>query len=179
MTFLPIPHGRWVVCGQYVCYHVAAFVIPFNLIYNMTRFWKKNEFWPFDSTPRVRGVCGQNIYYHVGACVIPFNLICNMTEFWKSWILTPPPRSRGGGGAGKIFATTLLHASFPLIWYATWPKSKKIESGPLPHPLSSPRGSNPGRRSQTTFDMFHMYCTLSACEISVKILTTDWVIAKF
>ena len=33
---------------------------------------------------------------HGALCPIPFNLICNMTM-------------GGGGSAGKIFATTLLH----------------------------------------------------------------------
>ena len=33
----PTP-GSGGVCGQYICYHVAAFVILFNLICNMTMF---------------------------------------------------------------------------------------------------------------------------------------------
>ena len=37
------PQGR-VVCGQNICYDVAAFVILFNLICNMTIFWKKLNF---------------------------------------------------------------------------------------------------------------------------------------
>ena len=38
----PLQGREWVggkgvrVCGQNICYHVAAFVIPFNLICNMT-----------------------------------------------------------------------------------------------------------------------------------------------
>ena len=101
----------------------------------------KVEFWPLDS--RVRGwgwagLCGQNICYHVAAFVFPFNVICNMIMFQESWILT--------------------------FW---------------PHPLSPPRGSGTGLRSKIAFDMFLIIVTLSACEISVKKMTTDWVIAKF
>ena len=44
LTFSPYPQGQegggGGVCGQNVCYHVAAFVIPFNLIFNMTMLWK-------------------------------------------------------------------------------------------------------------------------------------------
>ena len=79
-----------------------AFMIPFNLICNITMFWKS---WIFTFTPpRVRGVgvCGQDICYDVAAFVIPFNLICNMTMFWKSWILTfwPQPLGQWSGVSG-------------------------------------------------------------------------------
>ena len=40
LTFSPHPLGRGCVCGQNICYHVAASVVSFNLIYNMTIFWK-------------------------------------------------------------------------------------------------------------------------------------------
>ena len=60
------------VCGQNICYHVAAFVIPPNLICN-----KKLKFDIL--TPRDVGVSGQNICCHVAAFVTPFNLICIMT----------------------------------------------------------------------------------------------------
>ena len=40
MTFWPHPLGRGCVCGQNICYHVAASVVSFNLICNMTIFWK-------------------------------------------------------------------------------------------------------------------------------------------
>ena len=29
--------GRGWICGQHICYHVVAFMIPFNLICNMTK----------------------------------------------------------------------------------------------------------------------------------------------
>ena len=34
------PPGPWGVYGGNICYHVAAFVIPFKLICNVTMFWK-------------------------------------------------------------------------------------------------------------------------------------------
>ena len=45
----------------------------------------------------------------------------------KKWILTywPHPQDRRGS-AGKIFATRLLHSQFPLIWYATCLRLKKL-----------------------------------------------------
>ena len=94
------PHllGQGCVCGQNICYHVAASVISFNLICNMTTFRKiySLTFWPH---PLGRGcVCGQNICHLVAASVVSFNLICNMTIFWKSLILAsaPPPKSTQG-----------------------------------------------------------------------------------
>ena len=65
-------------------------------------------------TPRVGwggGVCRQNICYHFAALVICLNLICIMVMFLKSCILTlrPPVLAGGGGSAGKIFPTMLLH----------------------------------------------------------------------
>ena len=93
----PFDPTPWVegVCGQNICYHVAASIVSFNLICNMTTFRKRYSltFWPH---PLGWGcVCGQNICYHVAASVVSFNLICNMTIFWKSLILTsaPPPKS--------------------------------------------------------------------------------------
>ena len=32
------PPPGWGLCRQNICYHVAAFKIPYNLIYNMTMF---------------------------------------------------------------------------------------------------------------------------------------------
>ena len=40
LTFWPHPLGRGCVCGQNICYHVAASVVSFNLICNMNIFWK-------------------------------------------------------------------------------------------------------------------------------------------
>ena len=48
-----------------------------------------------------------------------------------------------------------------------------IKFWPLPHPLSPPRGSDPGLRSKITFDMFHIYCTSVCMRNFSKILTID------
>ena len=40
LTFWPHPLGQGCVSGQNICYHVAASVVSFNLICNMTIFWK-------------------------------------------------------------------------------------------------------------------------------------------
>ena len=94
LTFWPHPLGQGCVCGQNICYHIAASLISFNLIcnrkiYNLT-FWPHPLGWGC--------VCWQNICYHVAASVVSFNLICNMTIFWKSLILAsaPPPKSTQG-----------------------------------------------------------------------------------
>ena len=167
----PIPRvkgGGEGVCGHNICYHIAVFVIPFNLICNMTMFWKKLYFelfepslrireygggWglqaklllPFDPNPRVRGACGwvwvcrENNCYHAAAFVIPFDLICNMTVFWKSefWPFDPTSQVHPTEGGTQAFDR----------------KSRLIR--------------------------FIFIVPLSACKIGVKILTTDWVIAKF
>ena len=81
------------------------FVIPFNVICNMTMFWKNNIL-PTDPIPRVRSAA--KIYAtRLLHFLIPFNLICNMTLFWKVELWPFDPRL--GGSAGKIFATKLLH----------------------------------------------------------------------
>ena len=78
--------------GQNIWYRVTAFAIAFNLICNMTMFWKSwiLEFWP----PGLGGVSAGILFattLHVAAPVIPFNFICNLTMFWKSLILTFDP----------------------------------------------------------------------------------------
>ena len=49
------------VCWQNICYHVAAFVIPFNLICNMTIFWKKLNSDLLTPSPGSGRICGQNM----------------------------------------------------------------------------------------------------------------------
>ena len=91
--------GSWGrgVCGQNICYHVAALLILLNLIC----IWpcsEKVEFWTTDPIPRVwGGVFSQNICYHVATFLflILYNLICNMTVLWF-FLLTPPPKSTQG-----------------------------------------------------------------------------------
>ena len=60
-----------------------------------------------------------------------------MLTYW-----THPQGQGGGGSAGKIFATMLLHSWFPLTWYATWPCSEKVDFWPLnPSPQAVGEGS--------------------------------------
>ena len=107
LTFWPPRPGRG-VCGGNICYHVAAFVIPFNLIYNMTMFGKINfDIWP---TPRVclwlEGSGGKifaTTFLHSW-----FNLICNLTMFLKSWILTFWSQGQGIGVSGALRSKYLL-----------------------------------------------------------------------
>ena len=58
-----------------------------------------------------------------------------MTVFWKSWILTfwpHPLRPRVVGGVGVCWLLPYCcMSSFPLIWYATWPCSVKVEFWPI------------------------------------------------
>ena len=126
--------------------------------------------------PREYGcVLWHNMCLHVAAFVIPFNLICNMTMFWKKLnfdLLTPPPGS-GRGSMGKMFATILINALFPLNKYATWPYSEKVEFCSLPH-LSPPRGLYPGLQTKILFDMFHIYCT-SVCMQNFSKNINNWL----
>ena len=62
-----------------ICFHVAAFAIPFDMQHDNVLKTLILTFWP----PGPWGVCGGNICYHVAAFVIPFMLICNMAMFWK------------------------------------------------------------------------------------------------
>ena len=128
LTFWPNPlrvaGARGRVCRK-IANMVLHFVIPFNLICNMTMS-EKVEFWPIDPNPN--GPWGEGSVGKIFATmllhfVIPFTLVCNMTMSRKSWIfdlLIPSPGLGGGGGRGsmgKILATMLLHSwfSFNLI----------------------------------------------------------------
>ena len=86
----PPPGSRVCLLAKYF-YHVAASVVSFNFIWNMTTFRKiySLTFWPL---PLGQGcVCGQNICYHIAASVVSFNLICNMTIFWNKNQFWPRP----------------------------------------------------------------------------------------
>ena len=76
-------------------------------------------------------------------------------------------------------ATMLLLASFPLIWYATWPYSEQDEFWPPLHRLSTPRVLDAGLRTKILFGMFHICCTSVCMQTFGKILTTHLVIVKF
>ena len=117
------------------CYHIAAFVILFNMICNMAMFWKSwiLTYWPHPQGGWSAGKIFATMWLHL---MIPFNLICNMTIFWKV-ILSFWSNRQGRVGRGsvvKIFATMLLHSWISLIWYATWPWSEKDKFWPIDHP---------------------------------------------
>ena len=62
--------GEWGICGQNICYHVAAIrdSIQFDLLTPSLGFLGER-------------FCEQNMCCHVAAFVILFNLICTMTIF--------------------------------------------------------------------------------------------------
>ena len=129
------------VCTHYICYHVAAPVISFNLICNMTMFWKSLV---LSLTPPPKSTQGSDtglrskvrfdmflinctsvcICYHVAAFAIPFDMQHdNVLKKFYFNLLTPRAL---GGLRGEIFATMWLHLWFHLSWYATWPCFEKV-----------------------------------------------------
>ena len=70
------------------------------------------------------------MWLHWALFSIPINLICNMATFRKN-VLTVGPHPRGRGCVQGQNMCTLLHSSFPLIWYETWPFSEKGEFWPF------------------------------------------------
>ena len=113
----PFDPTPWVedVNGHNISYHVAASVISFNLICNMTTF-KKMYSLTFCPHPLGQGcVCGQNIWYHAAASIVSFNLICNTTIFWKFLILAlaPPHKST------QWTRTQAFKLKYCLFWFIT------------------------------------------------------------
>ena len=102
LTQIPGSRG-YSSAGKIFAPRLLQFIIPFNLICNMTMFWKS-----WGGGGGGRGIWGQNISYHVAASMILLNLMCNVTVFWKSWILTfwpqplSPPRRWDTGLRSKI-----------------------------------------------------------------------------
>ena len=54
---------------------------------------------------------------------------------------------------GKLFVTMLPHASFLLIWNATWPYSEELNFGLCSTPMSN-QGADPGLQTKILLDMF-------------------------
>ena len=76
--------GRWGdvgkgICEQSICYHVAAFMILFNVICNMTMFWKSwiMTYWPHPQGREV-GRGGLQAKYLLPSCYILDSLIFDM-----------------------------------------------------------------------------------------------------
>ena len=61
----------------------------------------------------------------------------------------------------------------PTPAYATWPCYEKIEFWPLPHPLSPPKGPDPGLWTKFPFDRFHIYLT-SVCKRNFSQNIDNW-----
>ena len=85
---------------------------------SMQHHFQKRKIFELLTPPQRTRVCVRTEYL-LSWCsmLILFNLICNITTLKKVFLtLTPPPGSPGVEGlfVGKIFATMLLHASFPL-----------------------------------------------------------------
>ena len=125
--------GGW-MGGLGFCHHVAAFVIPFNLIYAtiihdyvLKKKWKKGGGGGWGSVDKIFAtimlkLCFPLIWYAIWLC----------SEKIGFWHVDPIPRvGRDWGSAGKTFATILLLLWFPLIWYATWPCSENVEFRPF------------------------------------------------
>ena len=101
------------VCWQNISYHVAAFVIPFNLICSMTMFWRTWKFWILSfwphplSPPRGLDRCLWSkimfdMFHNYCTSVCMWQLsktYWQLTELLQNlniWHLTPPKGSRGG-----------------------------------------------------------------------------------
>ena len=120
------------VCAQNIWCHVAAFVIFFNLICNMSMFLKKC----FDLlTPSLGWGRGSGSASKIFATMFVhswFSLIWYITwlcsEKIELWPTDPIHRTgRGlGGSVRKLFVTMLVHSWFSLILYVTWPCSEKV-----------------------------------------------------
>ena len=78
--FTPSPGSGGRGLQAKIWYHVAAFVILFNLICNMTMF-PKGGILNYSPPPQGQGGCRQNISYAFAAIVILLNLICSIPIF--------------------------------------------------------------------------------------------------
>ena len=105
-----------------ICYHVAVFVIPFDMQHDNVLKKLNLTFLPpgpWGSAGEIFATTWLHLWFHLiwyatWTCLIKL-------------ILTPTPGSGGSrrGSEGKIFVTTFRHSRFYLIWYAIWPCSEK------------------------------------------------------
>ena len=127
LTFWPHPLGRGCVCGQNICYHVAASVFSFNLICNMTIFWKTLILaWapPPKSTQGARNqafklksrlICFISIAF-LPACKILAKNINNCLSYCEIWIFDLWPLRWGQRGWGKTLTLPFLSTGFWQSW---------------------------------------------------------------
>ena len=100
----------WVgVCGQNICYHAAAFMIPFNLICNMTVYWKRGilTYWPHPLGPSRgwdSGLRSKSTFYMF------YIIYCTSVCIWKYWQLTQLLRNL------NIWPVTPLRGQGPSVW---------------------------------------------------------------
>ena len=119
------PHGQRVrgVFGKTICYHVAAFVIPFDWICNMSMFWKV-EFWSFDLISRVGWGSGSAAGKIFATMLLHlwFHLICYATwpcsEKLNLELLTPPPSPPWGSDPGLWSKITFVYNLLYLCLHA-------------------------------------------------------------
>ena len=166
------------VCGQNICYHVAAFVILFNFDMQHDHVLKQLNFdllTPYPGSGRGVGICGQ--IFAAFCCIFWFPL--NWYSMWpysekgEFWPIGPIPRV--GLPASKIFGTMLLHSWFSLIWYTTWPCSDKGEFWPT-DPILRVRGmglcaQNICYHVAAFVIFFHLICNMS---MFLKNVLTYW-----
>ena len=122
------------------------------------------SFWPH---PGIKGVLKGKLIDCMMFCFIAINF---MTTFRKrkKWPVDPTPGVKGVY-KGKLFVSMSLYASLPLIWYATWPYSEKGWF------LTSVRSVDRSLTFKILLDLYHTYCSSVCMQISVKILTTEFL----
>ena len=133
VDFWPIGRVRGMGPGKIVATMLLHFVIPFNLICNMTMLWKGwiLTYWPGQGGVYVCVWEELRTKYLLPCCCISwFHLIWYATwpcsEKVEFRPIVPSLGFWGRGYASKIFATMLLHSWFSLIWYAPLPYSEKL-----------------------------------------------------
>ena len=126
-----------------------------------------------------RGVCGQDFCYHVAASLILLNLICiwPCSEKVEFWTTDPIPRVWGGVFGQNIcyhVATFLFLILYNLICNMT-----VLWFHLLTQPPKSTQGVRQAFNRKSRLICFIFIVPLSTSKISVKTLTTLWVIVKF
>ena len=142
---------------EYLCIYGAVCSISINLSFFDTQhdYFQKKMFWPL--VPPKVWMVRVRTEYMIPCCGICNSLWFNMQHDHILKKLNSELFTRPGSREGsmvKIFATMLLQASFPLIWYATWLYSKKKLNFGLCSTSCSSRGPYPGLETKIMFDMF-------------------------
>ena len=117
-SWILTPRVRLGGCLPSICYHDAAFMIPFNLICNMNMFWNSwiSTFWPTLSPPRGSnpgfGTIIKFDMFHIyctSACMPNFiKKYWQLRELVRNLSIWPLFPTKGSGGWGKILVTVML-----------------------------------------------------------------------